>query len=279
MNYSPTKETSLRTEIVKVGRLLYKKGLIVAGDGNISARLDETHILCTPSGLCKGMMTADHLLIIDLQSNRTDTPTAANKHLRPTSEMAMHLEVYKNRPDVQAVVHAHPPHVVALSIANVSLAECMLPEVIVTLGLIQTTPYATPSSEENAAAIRSVIRNHDAIVLQRHGALTVGQSPMDAFHKTETVEQIGRITYMVKTLGGGAPLPPHQVEKLLAQRNALNAGHDGEEEEFCKICGVCHPQNLACPTPSQSPESGRPNDALIDLITREVMARLAQKSR
>lgn len=227
-------EFALRDEIIKVGRLLYERGLVVGGDGNISARLDENHVLCTPSGLCKGMMRADELVIIDMQGRRADSPTPANKDLKPTSEMSMHLEVYHRRPDVRAVVHAHPPYTITLSIAEISLAACMLPEAIVNLGIIHTTPYTTPASPENAAAIRDLIGGHNAIVLQRHGSLTVGQSPLEAYFRTETLEQIARITYLLKPLGGGQPIPRPQLEKLLEQRRALGYALPGEEAEFFK---------------------------------------------
>jgi len=124
-----------------------------------------------------------------MDGQRVGPRTRANRDLRPTSETPMHLEAYRRRPEINAVVHAHPPLTVALSIAGASLAECMVPEVIVTLGLIPTTQYATPSSEENARAIRDLIGGHDAIILQRHGTLTVGRDLLDAFFKLQTVEQ------------------------------------------------------------------------------------------
>ena len=233
-------EKQLRAEIVQVGQLLYQRGLIVATDGNISARLDDGTILITPSGLCKGLMTPDQLIIIDLDGNKVGPGTATNKQLKASSETAMHLEVFKQRPDVKSVVHAHPPHAIALSIVGISLADCMLPEAIVFLGLTPTTPYATPSSEENARAIREVITGHDALMLQRHGSLTVGNSPLNAFYRTETLEQIARITYMLHQLGGGQPLPPFQVEKLLETRKAWGLNRAADDVEFCQICGVCY---------------------------------------
>jgi L-fuculose-phosphate aldolase len=232
------REQTLREEVVRVGRLLYEKGLVVAGDGNISVRLTDHLILATPGGLCKGMLQPDQLIITDLQGGRVGLETAASRELKPTSEMCMHLEVYRQRPDVQAVVHAHPPTTIALSIAGISLAECLLPEVIVTLGIIPTTEYATPSSDENAHAIRNLIVNHDGIVLKRHGALTVGTSLMDAFHKMETIEHLSRIKLMLVLLGRGEPLPPFQVEKLLELRRKLGLNRPGEELEFREICGV-----------------------------------------
>ncbi len=280
MTYSVVQETTLRTEIIRVGELLYRKEFIVSNDGNISAKLDDTHILCTPSGLCKGMMRQEELLIIDMNGNRVDTPNAINKHLRPTSEMAMHLEVYRNRPDVRAVVHAHPPTAVALSIANVSLTECMLPEVIVTLGLLKMMPYSTPSSDENATAIRHAIKNHDGIILQRHGSLAVGNTPLQAFHRTETIEQMARITFMVHLMGGGESLPAHQVEKLLVQRDNLGLTHSGELTEFCEICGAQHPRGKACPvtfTASLPVAKQGVDETLVAEITRRVLEKLGKR--
>lgn len=239
-NLSSQNEQALREEIVLAGKLLYERGLIVATDGNISARLDDEAILITPSGLCKGLMAPDQLIIIDIAGRKVGPGTPASRNLKPSSETAMHLEVYKQRPDVMAVVHAHPPQAIALSIAGITLADCMLPEAIVFLGLTPTTPYATPSGEENARAIREVIRGHDALVLQRHGSLTVGSSPLNAFYRTETLEQIARITYLLNQLGGGQPLPPGQVEKLLQTRRDWGLARAADETEFCEICGVCH---------------------------------------
>jgi L-fuculose-phosphate aldolase len=270
--YNAVRENSLREEIIEVGRLLYDRGLIVATDGNISARLDQELILITPSGLCKGRMTPDQLITIDLNGRKVGPGTVANQHLKPTSETAMHLEVYKQRADVLAVVHAHPPHAIALSIAGISLADCMLPEAIVFLGLTPTTPYATPSSEENAQAIRQVITGHDALVLQRHGSLTAGDSPLNAFYRTETLEQIARITFMLHQLGGGQPLPPFQVEKLIKTRRDLGLSRPADEAEFCEICNVCHligQHHQSPPTPTNGAEQ-----ELIRVITERVVQQL-----
>ncbi len=273
-NFAIDKETSLRQEIVLVGKLLYERGLIVATDGNISARLDDDRILITPSGLCKGLMTPDQLIIIDLAGRKVGPDTPANKDLKPTSEITMHLEAFKQRPDVLAVVHAHPPHAIALSIAGISLADCMLPEAIVFLGLTPTTPYATPSSEENARAIRQVITGHDALILQRHGSLTVGSSPLNAFYRTETLEQIARVTYLLHQLGGGPPLPPHQVEKLLQTRRAWGLNRAADEADFCEKCGVCHleGEHLTAPEPQPAPAGAQAE--LVELITARVMQAL-----
>ena len=172
---------------------------------------------------------------------------------KPTSELAMHLEAFKRRPDVGGVVHAHPITAVALSIANVSLAECVIPEAIVFLGLVPTTPYATPSSDENRRAISEVIVSHDALVLQYHGSLTVGRDVMEAYFRLETLEHTAKIIALSKLMGGGPPLPPEQVTKLIATRDALGLGRPDDAEEFCMACGVCHPDGRHQPRPATAP--------------------------
>jgi L-fuculose-phosphate aldolase len=270
--YNWNKERALREEIVRVGRLMYDRGLVVAADGNISARLDEENVLCTASGLCKGMMSPDQLIVVDMEGRKVGSETAASRDLRPTSEVFMHLEAYRQRPDIGGVVHAHPPITVALSIAGTSLAGCMLPEVIVNLGLIPTTEYATPASEENVRAIRDLIANHDGMILQRHGALTAGRDPWEAYMRLESLEQLARITLVLQQLGQGEPLPPEQVEKLLAQRRKMGLSRPGEEEEFCEVCGVCHPDGHHLPPVPQTDSYADPD--LIRQITRAVLREL-----
>ena len=257
-------EQHLRREIVRVGKLLYDKGLIVATDGNVSARLDANRVLATPSGLCKGFMEPEQLIVVDLDGNRAGPANTANRHLKPTSEMRMHLEAYRRRPDAGAVVHAHPPTTVALSIAGIDLAQCLIPEVIVTLGIVPTTQYAAPSSEENARAIRELIGSHDAIVLQRHGTLTVGRDPFDAFLKAESIEQMSRIAFMARLMGASPTLPPEEVVKLVAQREALGLSRPADAQDFCVHCGVCHP-------PNQHVATAEDEAALIRRVTQKVI--------
>lgn len=233
-------EFHLRQEIVKIGQLMYQKGLISASEGNISARLDSGRILITPSGLHKGLMAPEQILVIDEMGQVLGPRTGATRTLKPTSELPMHLEAYRQRPDIGAVVHAHPPITIALSLAGIPLGDCLIPEAIVLLGMIPTTAYATPSSDENMYAIRNLIPYHDAIVLQRHGSLTVGESPMQAFMRLETVEQTARIGFMLAQLGVTNPLPPHEVEKLLVMREQMGLSRPRDAAAFCEKCGVCH---------------------------------------
>ncbi|GAB4268953.1 MAG: hypothetical protein Kow0080_12180 [Candidatus Promineifilaceae bacterium] len=233
-------EQQLREELVRIGQLMYQKGFIAASDGNVSVRLDAERVLITPSGLHKGLLEPDDLVVVDMEGRMLGYGRHRSRQLRPTSELPMHLEAYRLRPDINAVVHAHPPIAVALSIAGIPLNDCLLPEVIVFLGLIPTTAYATPSSEENVRAIREFIVNHDGLVLQRHGSLTVGKDPMQAFMRLETLEQQARMRFMLAQLGAYNPMPPEEIRKLLAMRVKMGLAHPGEEGMFCTQCGVNH---------------------------------------
>ena len=206
-------------------------------EGNLSARLDDERLLMTPSGLHKGLMREEQLLVVDLEG-RIVVESEATRGLRPTSELPMHLEAYRRRPDVRAVVHAHPPITVALSIAGVAMDTPLLPEVIVLLGLIPTTDYAMSSSDEGAAAIRRLIADHDALILQRHGTLTVGTTLTVAFMRLETVEQNARIHFMLAQLGANNPLAAHEVRKLLQMRRAMGLERAGDAAAFQARWGV-----------------------------------------
>lgn len=233
------REQDLREELVHVGRLLWEKGLIAATDGNISARLDDERILTTPSGLSKGFMKPEQMVITDMTGRKLNIHDPGSRGLEPSSELLMHLEVYRQRPDVGAVVHAHPPITTAFTIAGISLAQCVLPEVVMTLGSILTTQYATPSSAQGAEVVRELIRTHDALVLDRHGAITVGKTPTEAYTKMEKVEHTALVTLTARQLGRVGLLPPEEVRKLTAwrrQKLGLPAEYGGEG---CVKCGAC----------------------------------------
>ena len=189
----------------------------------------------------------------------------------------MHLEAYRRRPDVNGVVHAHPITAVALSIAGVSLAECVVPEAVVVLGLVPTTPYANPSSEENQRAIAEVIVGHDALVLQYHGTLTVGVDVYEAYLRLETLEHTAKIIALTRLLGGGPALPPEQVSKLLGARQALGFARPGDAEEFCLACGVCHPDGEHRPRAHQTvwdDAAAGGEDQLVHAIAERVRAEM-----
>lgn len=233
-------ERRARELIVEIGRQLHRNNLVDGTSGNISARLAPDRILTTPSGVAKGFLNPNDLLVVNSEGEKVGPQSPQTRDLRPTSELLMHLEAYRQRPDIGGVVHAHPPTTVALSIAGVSLERCQIPEAVVILGLVPTTEYATPSSVENQQAISELVREHDAIILRFHGSLVVGKDAWDAYLKTETLEHSAKIIYMVERLGGGEWLPPFQVDKLMQMRQDLGLGRPGDVERFCEVCGASH---------------------------------------
>lgn len=241
-------ERALREEFVRIGGLMHARGYVTATDGNISARLGPDYFLATPSGLSKGFMTPDQMVVIGWDGKPVGSGRyGAARDLRPSSEILLHLEAYRQRPDIKAVVHAHPPAAVALSIAGIAIAPCTLPEVIVTLGVIPTTAYATPASPEGATVVRDLIRVHDAVMLQRHGSVTVGSTPFDAYLKLEKLEHAADITFKLIQLGRQLPFPPGAVDKLLDKREQAGLLQPGEREEIRRTCAVCGLSGQ-CPT-------------------------------
>jgi len=198
----------LRAGIVECGRRLWDRGFVASNDGNISVRLDETRLLTTPTGVSKGFMTPDMMVVTDMDG-RTLTGDR-----RPSSELKMHLEVYRQRPDVRAVVHAHPPTATGFAVAGIPLDRAVLAEVITTLGSIPIAEYATPSTEELPAAIRTYIRSHDGLLLANHGALAVAGDLFGAYYRMETIEHFARISLVARTLGREHVLSRREVLRL-----------------------------------------------------------------
>lgn len=260
-------EQELRKQICLIGELMHRNQYIDGASGNISTRLGPDRILATPSGLAKGFMTPDQLIVVNMDGERVDRPTAANEHLRPTSELLMHLECYKQRNDVQGVVHAHPPTAVAMTIAGYDFGQCLIPEMVVLLGIIPTTPYATPSGPENRDAISRLILEHDAIMLAFHGSLTVASNVWDAYLRLESLEHAAKILYMVQQMGGHkSAIEPAQVEKLMAIREKLGLSRPGDLERFMRACGV-----RQSPTTNDTPTE---MEARIREIVRAVVSEL-----
>jgi L-fuculose-phosphate aldolase len=201
-------ESILRKQIVLFGRLMHRRGLVAATDGNISVRLGPDRILITRSGINKGFLTANDLVVTDQAGKPVDDSP------KPSSEILLHLKVYELRPDVEAIIHAHPPLAVALTIAGISLADPILPEVVLTMGKIPTAPYATPSSPEGPAAIENLITNHEALLLERHGSLTVGRTLERCYNLLEKIEHAAQVVLAAETVGGASRIPPEQLAKL-----------------------------------------------------------------
>jgi L-fuculose-phosphate aldolase len=203
-----TAESTLRGDIVEVGRRMYARGYTASNDGNISVRLGSDRLLMTPKGVCKGFMTPDMMCITDLDGRKLQGDRD------PSSEMLMHLEVYRQRQDVQAVVHAHPPTATGFAVAGIPLDRAVLAEVLTTLGSIPIAEYATPSTRELPEAVRKYIKAHDGMLLANHGALTVGGDLYSAYYKMETIEHFARISLVARLLGRENLISREEVMRL-----------------------------------------------------------------
>jgi L-fuculose-phosphate aldolase len=202
-----TLEAQIKHDIVSICQMLHRKNYLAATDGNVSVRLGD-RVLTTPSGINKGLMEADQVMIVDLKGRVLEGEG------QPTSEIRLHLLAYELRPEVKAVVHAHLPYATSCTLAGISLLEPILPEVVITLGGIPTAPYATPGTAEVPEAIRDYLQEYDAILLFRHGALTVGRDVRDAYNKMEKLEHTARVVLAARLQGPITPLSASEVEKL-----------------------------------------------------------------
>ncbi|HXE81248.1 MAG TPA: class II aldolase/adducin family protein [Vicinamibacterales bacterium] len=207
-------EAQVRNDIVEVGRRLYARGYVASNDGNISVRLDDSRIMTTPKGVSKGFMTPDMMCVVSPDG------TKLSGERDPSSELLMHLEVYRQRPDVRAVVHAHPPLATGFAVAGIPLDRAVLAEVITTLGSIPIAEYGTPSTRELPEAVRRYIKAHDGLLLANHGALTVAHELFAAYYKMETIEHFAKISLVARLLGGERLLTAEEVARLQALRGS-----------------------------------------------------------
>src|SRR5262245_27380134 len=201
-------EAQLLAEIVEVGRRLYARGYTASNDGNSSVRLEGGRLLMTPKSVCKGFMSVEMMCITDLDGKKL----AGERD--PSSEMQMHLEVYRQRPEVKAVVHAHPPIATGFAVAGIPLDRAVLAEVVTTLGSVPIAEYATPSTKELPDAVRKYVKAHDGMLLANHGALTLGSDVFAAYYKMETIEHFAKISLVARLLGGERLLSRDEVARL-----------------------------------------------------------------
>lgn len=229
-------EFALREEIIRIGKLMHQKNLVAAGDGNLSVRLDSDRLLVTPTGFSKGFLNQDQLITVNLEGDKVGANLGAARDLSPSSEIRLHLECYRQRSDVRAVIHAHPPYAIACTLADLSLAKCTLPEVVYDLGTIPTAPYATPASPEGPEMIRALISQYDAIMLDRHGSVTVGKDLWEAYMRLERVEHSAQVTLAANTIQPVQPLPNEAIQKLATMRSRI-FGQRGRD--VCAECNAC----------------------------------------
>lgn len=219
-------EFEVKRDIIEVGRRIYNRGFVAANDGNITVRIGPDEVLTTPTGVSKGFMTPDMIIKVDMDG------TVKSGKWKPSSELKMHLQVYREREDVNAVVHAHPPHATAFAVAGIPLKKPIMPEVVISLGWVPVAEYGTPSTEEIPQAISKYLQCYDALLLENHGALTVGTDVYNAYFKMETLDLGAQISLLARQLGGEKAISPANVEKLLEVRR--NLGISGRHPVYCE---------------------------------------------
>ena len=230
---------------------------VASNDGNISARLDEKRVVITPTGVSKGFMTPEDLIVLDMEGK------VVSGTKKPSSEMFMHLSVYKHRPDVMSVCHAHPPYATGFAVAGIPLDKCILPEVIIVLGGIPLVEYGTPGTEEFYRPVIRIVEKNDAFLLANHGTLTIGKDVFNAYYKTETLEHFAHIAFVAQQLGAMNVLNKEQVQKLtdLREKFGITTGETCVTREAEASCG--------CETDSDK-------ERIIREATDKVMKRLSK---
>ncbi|HEX2986547.1 MAG TPA: class II aldolase/adducin family protein [Caproiciproducens sp.] len=265
----------IKKELCEIGRRIYQNGFVAANDGNFSVKINDNEFYCTPTGVSKGFMTPDMILKVDGQGNMLEP----NPKYRPSSEFKMHLRVYHDRPDVNAVVHAHPPIATAHACAGLALDSYIMPEAVIALGDVPLTKYGTPSTMEIPDAIAEEIQTHDAVLLQNHGALTMGVNLLTAYFTMESLEFFAKVSYYANQLGGGQEFTCEQLEKLMDVRKkmGLPGRHPG-----CSKCPNRGTSNCHCLTEKDKAAAACKASApaasndLVAEITRRVLAEMGK---
>jgi L-fuculose-phosphate aldolase len=276
------REEQLRAEICEVGRRVYARGYVASNDGNISVRLDDQHLLATPKSVSKGFMTPDMMVVTDMQGRKVAG------HRDASTELKMHLAVYEMRPDINAVVHAHPPLSTGFAVAGIPLNKSSLAEIIFSLGSVPIAEYATPSTQELPDAVKKYITAHDGLLLANHGALTAGQDLMNAYFKMETMEHFAQITLVARQLGGENLISRQEVDRLQGLRDFYGirspapictdpamAGSDGATCQFVDAPASDGPRIV----PSDAVTPGGGGRGEIRLTYRELAALIADAVR
>lgn len=244
----------IKKEICEVGHKLWAKGFVAANDGNISVKVNDHEYYCTPTGVSKGDLTPDMIIKVDENGKKLEGK------LNPSSEIKMHMRVYRERPDVTAVVHAHPPVATAFTVADIDLDQYILPEAVLTIGNVPTCDYGTPSTMEIPDSLDPYLQNHDAFLLRNHGALTVGCNLTKAFFVMEEVEFNALICKYAMDLGAVHEISSEQLKKLMDLRKKMNlpGRHPGIDYE------------------DEAPACNCSKEELVEAITKRVLSALGK---
>lgn len=287
--------SEIKEWICEIGRRVYNKGFAAANDGNISYRVGENEVLCSPTMICKGFMKHEDICMVDLDGNQL-----AGSRKR-TSEILLHLNIMKQRPDIKAVVHCHPPHATAFAVTREAIPQCVLPEIEVFMGEVPLAPYETPGAQSFADTVSPFLKATNTIILTNHGTVSFGKTLEEAYWKTEILDAYCRILILSKQLGGITYLNEQKSRELLDLKKKLGFDDPRFHFEDCDLCGNTAFQegyksvNASIPVTSafDAPPSfpgylkppsngggsalGADNEALVRAITEEVLAALRSK--
>jgi len=221
-------ESIHRNDIIEICKRIYSKGWVAANDGNVSIRIGPDTVLCTPTGMSKGYLTAGQLIKVDMDGNKLEG------ELEPSSEVKMHIDVYKQRKDVNSVVHAHPPYATGFAVAGIALDKCVLPEIIFSIGSIPLTKYGTPSTFEIPENVRKYLKDHNVFLLENHGALSIGPDVYRAYYRMESLELFAKISLIASQLGKVNVIDEENVKKILDIRKqwGMDSNYPG-----CRVNG------------------------------------------
>ncbi len=276
----------IKQEICEIGERIYKKGFAAANDGNISYRVGENEVLCTPTLTCKGFLKPDDICTVDMEGNQT------NGRKKRTSEVMLHLAIMKERPEVKSVVHCHPPHATAFGVAREPVPQCVLPEVEIFLGDVPITKYEIPGGQEFANTILPFVHKSNVIILANHGTVSYGETVEKAFWWTEILDAYCRILMLARGLGRINYFSEPEAQALLQLKDQWGFQDPRREMKNCELCandvfrdswkasGV-KPQAFNPPVfaaqASAGPDATDDQEALIQAITERVMEALKQQ--
>ena len=234
-------EYEIKKQICDIGKRIYDRRMVAANDGNISVKLNDNEFLCTPTGVSKGFMTPEFICKVDAEGKVLQ----ANEGFCPSSEIRMHMRVYRRRPDVGAVVHAHPIFATTFAVAGIPLTRPITAEAVISLGCVPIAPYGTPSTMEIPDAIEPYLEHFDQVLLESHGALTWGQDLQTAYFKMESVEFYAELLYRTRQLGGSREFDEKTLQKLyeIRRQMGLSGRHPADlclnrDSANCHNCGL-----------------------------------------
>ena len=266
-------EYEIKKLMCDIGRRVYDRGMVAANDGNFSVKLNDNEFLCTPTGVSKGFMTPEYICKVDAKGNVLQ----ANGNFRPSSEIKMHMRVYEKRPDVGAVVHAHPSYATSFAIAGIPLTQPIMPEAVIALGCVPIAEYGTPSTNEIPDRLEKYLPYYDAVLLENHGALTWSTDLLAAYMKMESVEFYAELLYKAKMLGGPKEFDKEQVAKLYEIRRKLGMTGKHPADICAELNGEgkgCHACKGTCGCGSNTASSDIDIEKVVAEVTKKILAQM-----